>query len=94
MLRFFGRRGFLQSDGWVPHTAEALQMAQGVFVSRFPSPDGTEVVYTLVNRRPAALNAPQLLSEEVRQLRHHFFYHLTRIFSPAPPHTRRGLCSA
>ena len=71
LLRFFGQRGFLQSADWVPHTAEVLTMAQGVFGSAFPSPAGDEVLYTLVNRRPTALTTAHLLPEERHPTRSH-----------------------
>eukprot|EP01047_Picozoa_sp_COSAG01_P008194 COSAG01_NODE_319_length_18909_cov_32.636151_18_plen_551_part_00 len=59
LLRYFGRRGFFTSPGWVPHTAEVLQMQQGVFGSAWPR--GDEVVYTLVNRKMRARGGAQLL---------------------------------
>eukprot|EP00937_MAST-01D_sp_MAST-1D-sp2_P004636 g4636.t1 len=65
LLRYFGRRGFLQSAGWVPFTPEVLpaQMAAGVFGSAFPREGSDETVYFLVNRndtaRSGALLAPR-----------------------------------
>eukprot|EP01047_Picozoa_sp_COSAG01_P038877 COSAG01_NODE_3180_length_6453_cov_30.744570_3_plen_372_part_00 len=52
LLRYFGRRSFLTSESWVPHSAEVLQMKNGIFGSKFPSSSGEEVVYFLVNRNP------------------------------------------
>ena len=64
LLRYFGRRGFLQSSDWAPFTVEGLQMRQGVFVSAFPSPSGEEVMYAFVNRKMAPSSGPQLLSSK------------------------------
>ena len=49
MLRYFGRRGFLQSEAWVPHSTDVLTMELGIFGSKFPLEQTGEVVYTLVN---------------------------------------------
>ena len=46
---------------WVPHTTEVLRMGEGIFGSAFPSPDGTEIVYTLINRKPTGGIHEQLL---------------------------------
>ena len=57
MLRFFGRRRFLQSKGWLPHSPAVLQQDQvetdegssgSVFGSEWPL--GNETLWTLVNR--------------------------------------------
>eukprot|EP00035_Acanthoeca_spectabilis_P016258 m.329247 g.329247 ORF g.329247 m.329247 type:complete len:363 (-) comp16503_c1_seq5:1701-2789(-) len=55
LLRYFGARRFIQSSDWTPHTLDVQTMGQGIFGSSFPSPDGEEVVYTLVNRRSEPL---------------------------------------
>ena len=68
LLRYFGRRGFLQSSDWTPHTAEVLQMQAGVFGSAFPAPGG-EVVYALVNRKAASIRAAQLAPAKPAGLR-------------------------
>ncbi len=71
LLRFFGRRGFLTSAEWVPHTPEVLQMPNAVFGSKFPSQNSDEVVYFLVNRNgadpempPEPVTMPQLQPEK------------------------------
>jgi len=71
LLRFFGGQGFLQSEEWVPHSPEVLQVTDGIFGSAFPatgsSPLGAEkaaaagdVVYFLINRKATPRQAPQL----------------------------------
>jgi hypothetical protein len=55
LLRYFGKRGFMQSSDWEPFTTEVRTMDQGVFGSAWPSPSGDETVYTLVNRKPNAI---------------------------------------
>ena len=60
LLRYFGNRDFLTSSEWVPHTVDVLRMSEGIFGSAWPSPDGQEIVYTLVNRRMTALDGKQL----------------------------------
>ena len=47
MLRFFGRRGYTQSEDWEPHTPAVPAPPPGdnttrtVFASRWPLPSGT-----------------------------------------------------
>lgn len=53
LLRFLGGRGYLQSQGWVPHT---MTLAPGkLFASLWPLKDGT-AAWTIVNRDAAASN--------------------------------------
>ena len=59
LLRYFGGKGYLQSSDWEPHSPDVLQMAEGVFGTRFPGEDGT-TVYFLVNRKDRPIEAPQL----------------------------------
>jgi hypothetical protein len=51
ILRFFGKRGFLQSRGWVPHTPMVQTASAGIFASAWPLHG--EVVWTVVNRGQA-----------------------------------------
>mmetsp|Transcript_50215 Transcript_50215/g.92764 ORF Transcript_50215/g.92764 Transcript_50215/m.92764 type:complete len:725 (-) Transcript_50215:50-2224(-) len=69
--RFFGRRGFLQSPDWVPHTMEVEQ--DDVFASKWPWANAT--LWTLVNRGDVTLNGYQLLVPA--RLGEHFYdcYH-------------------
>lgn len=77
LLRYFGYRGFLQSAEWVPHTLDVLQMQQGIFGSAFPSPDGKEVLYALVNRKRTSLHAAHLQPNKTVTSGMHFYdcYH-------------------
>ena len=51
MLRYFGRRGFLQSDRWQPH-APTAQESSSVFASEWPLQN--ETLWSLVNRNGTA----------------------------------------
>ena len=68
LLRYFGRRGFLTSEDWVPHTADVLQMQHGIFGSKFPSPSGEEVVYLLIARNPVDPEHPESVTMPQLQL--------------------------
>lgn len=73
LLRYFGHRGFVQSSGWVPHTSDALQVKNGVFASRFPSPDyetSNEVVWLFINRKGTPSTGPQLAPEGISSSSH------------------------
>ena len=59
LLRYFGRRGFLQSSEWVPHSVDVLQMGVGVFGSAFPLGED-DVVYFLVNMVNQTVRGEQL----------------------------------
>jgi hypothetical protein len=49
LLRFFGRsRHFLQSAGWVPHTAMLQSESVGVYASAWPVEE--ETLWTVANR--------------------------------------------
>ena len=51
-----------QSSEWAPHTAEVLQMSDGVCGSAFPLGAATgETVWTLINRNNTARGGAQLL---------------------------------
>ena len=51
VLRFFGREGYLQSDGWRPHAPLLDGSAESVFASAWPLDAGT--VTLLINRATA-----------------------------------------
>ena len=73
ILRYFGKLGFTQSVGWVPHTP--MIQNQTVFGSYWPV--GKESMWTLVNRGTETADGPQIELEaaEFEQSRFYDCYH-------------------
>ena len=51
--RFFGKvKGLLTSPEWEPHTLDVYSLDGEVYGSKFPSSDGSQIVWLLVNALP------------------------------------------
>ena len=76
LLRFLGNRGYLQSQGWVPHAVNGAP--NKLFSSDWPMADGS-AAYTIVNRQAPSANysGPAILvSEEADAALHYYdLYH-------------------
>ena len=68
ILRFFGRRGFLQSRGWTPH-APLVSTHPEVYASEWPV--GTDTLWTIVNMGKNDSTGP-LLDVSASDTRHYY----------------------
>lgn len=87
ILRFFGKRGFLQSREWVPHTPMLQSDSAGVFASAWPL--GAETVWTIVNRGKANSTGMQIAVHSTDTRRYYDCYHGVPL-TVAPALNKRG----
>jgi len=83
MSRFFGKRGYLNSKDWEPHTADTVQ--EDVYGSKWPLADST--LWTVVNRQTKNVtNTSQIVLEEPDGQYYYDCYNGVELQAvPAPP---------